>query len=287
MSSEATVATKRSKKKKKNKLLLSPFRYPGGKSWLKQIVQQWLTPPVAHLVEAFAGGANVTIAALELNLSSRATLIEIDPDVSAVWSVVFNGEVEWLSKKIRYFRVNHASVTRELEQSITELRDRAWITLLRNRVSHGGIMARGAGILRRGEDDHGLKSRWYSKTLRDRIKRINAFTSKVTFLQTDALKWLAKAASTEPAESTAYFIDPPYATAGKRLYTYGQIEHSRLFKLASKLHGKVLMTYENTKEIRCLAKTHGFEVREIDMRSRQHRAKVELLIAKDFSWLKI
>jgi DNA adenine methylase len=283
------VATKRArkKKKKKSKFLLSPFRYPGGKSWLKRIVQQWLTPAVTHLVEPFAGGANVTITALELNLATRATLIEIDPDVYAVWSVVFNGEVEWLSRKIRYFRVSHASVTRELEQSVTETRDRAWITLLRNRVSHGGIMAPGAGILRRGEDDHGLKSRWYSKTLRDRIKRINAFASKVTFLQGDALKWLEKAASVEAGESTAYFIDPPYATAGKRLYNYGEIDHSRLFKLASKLHGKVLMTYEDTKEIRCLAETHGFEVREIDMRSRQNRAKVELLVAKDLSWLKI
>jgi DNA adenine methylase len=283
------VTTRRAKrkKKKKAKILLSPFRYPGGKSWLKEIIRQWLTPPVSHLVEAFAGGANVTIAALESNCISRATLIEIDPDVSAVWSIVLNGEIDWLTRKIRDFRVTRKNVTNELERSVTTLRERAWLTLLRNRVSHGGIMAAGSGILKRGEDDHGLKSRWYPKTLRDRIKRINTFGSKVTFVQADALQWLEKAGSENNQETTAYFIDPPYATAGKRLYKYGEIDNGRLFKLASELKGRVLMTYEDTKEVRKLAKSHGFEVREIDMRSRHHRTKTELLIAKDFTWLKL
>ena len=40
----------------RSKPLLSPFRYPGGKSWLRPIVQQWLSKPVRQLVEPFAGG---------------------------------------------------------------------------------------------------------------------------------------------------------------------------------------------------------------------------------------
>jgi site-specific DNA-adenine methylase len=116
-----TKRAKRKKKATKQKRLLSPFRYPGGKSWLKQIIQQWLTPPVTHLVEAFAGGANVTIAALEANCISRATLIEIDPDISAVWSTVLNGEVSWLSRKIRDFRVTRKNVTKELERAMPAL----------------------------------------------------------------------------------------------------------------------------------------------------------------------
>jgi DNA adenine methylase len=224
---------------------------------------------------------------LESGCASRVTLIEIDPNVSAVWSIVLNGEIGWLSRRIRDFHVTRKNVKNELERSVVTPRDRAWVTLLRNRISHGGLMAAGSGILKRGEDDHGLRSRWYPKTLRDRIKRINAFGDKVTFIEGDALKWLEKAGSATSEEAVAYFIDPPYATAGKRLYAYGEVDHANLFKLASKLKGKVLMTYEDTKEVRQLAQNHGFEVREVDMRSRHHRAKIELLIAKDFSWLKL
>ena len=282
----AVPAARRKKGKKKKKPLLSPFRYPGGKSWLKPVIEHWLNPPVEHLVEAFAGGANVTIAALVHSLASRATMIEIDPNVAAVWMVILDGQAEWLGAKIKSFRLNRTSLAREFEQSPEAVRDVAWTTLLRNRVSHGGIITTGAGVLNRGEDGRGLKSRWYAKTLRERITGINALRDKITFLQQDAITWLADAAANPPAETTAYFIDPPYATAGKRLYTHSAIDHARLFELGSRLSGRVLMTYEDTKEVRDLAQSHGFDVRNINMQSRQNRAKTELLIARNFSWLK-
>ena len=42
----------------------SPFRYPGGKTWLTPFIIRWLSPKVGCIVEPFTGGGNVSIAAI-------------------------------------------------------------------------------------------------------------------------------------------------------------------------------------------------------------------------------
>src|SRR5438132_5087762 len=107
-----------SKQSDKKKPLLSPFRYPGGKSWLRPWIRQWLSKPVDRLVECFGGGANVTLTAISENLAKRATLIELDPDVAAVWKVILNGKAGWLADKIDAFKLNRKNVLVELDRSV-------------------------------------------------------------------------------------------------------------------------------------------------------------------------
>src|SRR5690348_9325618 len=80
----------------------SPFRYPGGKTWLVPTVRRWLrtlprTPAV--LVEPFAGGGIISLTAVFEGLAERAHLVELDPDVASVWKVVLSElSAEWLAK---------------------------------------------------------------------------------------------------------------------------------------------------------------------------------------------
>jgi DNA adenine methylase len=270
----------------KKKTVVSPFRYPGGKSWLRRFVRQWLNDPVDHLVECFAGGANVTLTAISEGLAKKATLIEIDPEVAAVWESVLNGQASWLSSKIETFRPGRRTVQAELKISPRTKHTTAWQTLLRNRVSHGGILAPGAGLLRRGEDDKGINSRWYPETLISRITEINNLRTKIRFIEGDGLAWMAKYKPKTASDSVAFFIDPPYSAVGERLYTYGIIDHEKLFRVASALPGRVLMAYHDASEIHKLAREFKFKYRRVDMLSRQHTAKTELLICKNFDWLK-
>ena len=46
------------------------------------------------------------------------------------------------------------------------------VPLLRNRVSRGGILAKGASVMKQGENGHGIASRWYADTLAARIRTI-------------------------------------------------------------------------------------------------------------------
>jgi DNA adenine methylase len=50
--------------------------------------------------------------------------------------------------------------------------------------------------------------------------------------------------------------------------------------------GEVLLTYDDTLEVRGWAERYGFKVRRISMRTTHHRMKRELLIARNFDWLR-
>ena len=52
-----------------------------------------------------------------------------------------------------------------------------------------------------------------------------------------------------------------------------------------RVKGDVLMTYDDTSEIRALARRNGFRVRQISMRTSHHKRKRELMISRGFAWL--
>jgi DNA adenine methylase len=152
-------------------------------------------------------------------------------------------------------------------------------------VSHGGVMAKGGGLLKKGEAGHGLSSRWYPKTLVSRIGHINSLQERFSFSEANGLNFLKDFSDLRCGENPAFFIDPPYSKAGRRLYDHHDVNHAELFRIASTLPGKLLMTYDDSDYIKRLAKENGFLVRGILMRSVHHVEKYELLISKDFVWL--
>ena len=61
----------------------SPFRYPGGKTWLIPVIRKWLRAcayPVRELIEPFAGGGVVSLTAVFENLAETATMVELDEE---------------------------------------------------------------------------------------------------------------------------------------------------------------------------------------------------------------
>jgi DNA adenine methylase len=162
------------------------------------------------------------------------------------------------------------------------VRDIAFCTILKNRTYHVGILAKGAGFLKAGENGKGITSRWYPKTLRDRIRAIDYINKKITVIEGNAFDILDKYKNNS---DVYFFIDPPYSIAGKRLYTHYDIDHELLFKKVSELHGKFLLTYDNTEYIRNLAKKYQLEYAMIPMKTTLHYEKEELLISDNFNWL--
>ena len=263
----------------------SPFRYPGGKTWLVPYIRDWLkskkTPP-ARLIEPFAGGAIVSLTAAFEQLARHVVFAEMDEGVAAVWRVVLNGQADWLAKQILNFDLTFENVAAILHQETSGLRERAFQTILRNRVQRGGILAAGAGLVKTGENGRGLKSRWYPATLARRIREINRQKDRLTFVEGDGFALIDE----HKADAEAvFYIDPPYTLAARRLYTVWQIDHARLFAAMAACKGDFLMSYDNTAEISQLTKKHGFESRPIAMKNTHHAKMTELLIGKDLSWL--
>jgi DNA adenine methylase len=261
----------------------SPFRYPGGKTWLIPKVREWLKQEngVEELIEPFAGGGIVSLTAAFENLANHITMVELDEEVAAVWEVILNGKNEWLANKILNFELSHENVNNELANPNKEIKDLAFCTILKNRVFHGGIIAKGSGMLKHGENGKGIASRWYAKTLADRIKAINYIKHKIEFLQTDAFKIIEENSSNK---NVYFFIDPPYTKAGKRLYTHFDIDHEKLFYLTSRIKGKYMLTYDDTLEIRALANKYNLNFRTIPMKTTHHLEKNEIIISNSFDW---
>lgn len=261
----------------------SLFRYPGGKTWLVPILRKWLLfykPKI--LLEPFAGGGIVSLTAVAENFVERAIMVEIDEDVAAVWQTVLNGYSNWLTEKIANFTFNYQNVKNTINNPPQDSQERAFRTIVRNRAARGGILADGAGLTKKGENGKGISSRWYPVTLVKRIKNIKSFQSKIDFIEGDAFP-VIEAHLHE--KDTALFLDPPYVVAGRRLYRFSELNHMRLFALASRHQGPCILTYEDNKEIIYLAEKNGFSFRKVAMQNTHLTKKYELLIARGFEWI--
>ena len=268
---------------------LSPFRYPGGKTWLAPHVKTWLGNlkiKPALFVEPFAGGGIISLTVAYEDLSDQIIMVEIDEDVSSVWRTIFEGDAEWLVERIMAFNMTFENVQNCLNTCPNALKERAFQTILRNRISHGGILAQGAGVMKNGENGKGLASRWYPATLKSRIEQITKLKGRIKFIQGDGLEIINQYANETNA---VFFIDPPYTagkkSAGRRLYTHFDLDHPELFTLASTIQGDFLMTYENADEVKTLASEHGFEYAPISMQNRHNAVQKELLVSRALSWL--
>ncbi len=268
----------------------SPFRYPGGKTWLIPQIRCWFDSFARRpelFVEPFAGGGIVGLTVAFERLADRVLLVELDEQVASVWLTMLNGEAEWLADRILSFKVSHESLVAELNMSGGSLREIAFRTLLRNRTSHGGIMAPGAGLIKHGENGKGIASRWYPHTLAQRIRNIGRIRDRIEFVQGDGLNIMREHVERSDA---VFFIDPPYTVAGKkagtRLYTYNELDHEALFTLAGTLRGDFLMTYDNAEGVQVMAARHGFDVVAITMKNTHHAEMDELLIGRNLGWAK-
>lgn len=261
----------------------SPFRYPGGKTWLIPTVRTWLKQQgiAQSLIEPFAGGGIVSLTAAFEHLADYVTMVEKDEEVAAVWEVILNGKNQWLADKIYSFDLTHDNVNAEFNKEEKQLHDIAFCTILKNRIFHGGILAKGSGLIKSGENGKGIASRWYPKTLRDRITAIDYIKNKIKFITGDAFVEIEQRLHDKEAY---FFIDPPYTIAGRRLYTHFDIDHERLFDLTSQIQGKYMLTYDDTPEIRALADKYKLTYRTIPMKTTHHLEKKEIIISDNFNW---
>jgi len=267
----------------------SPFRYPGGKTWFVPTFRRWIASMNARpgiLVEPFAGGGIISLTALFENLVDKVVMVELDDEIAFVWEAIVNGDAEWLANRILTFHMTKEAVLEELQKTPTTIREKAFQTILKNRTLHGGILAEGSRFIKYGENGKGIGSRWYPKTLADRLLNLNHVVRRIDFRCDDGLKVMAEFSASKEA---VYFIDPPYTAggkkAGKRLYKHHQLDHEYLFTMCESLMGDFLMTYDEAEEVKEMARRHGFQMRLIPMKNTHHATMKELVIGRDLSWL--
>lgn len=261
----------------------SPLRYPGGKTWLYPFAKNWLSEKKnSFLIEPFAGGSSVGLAAAIEGWVENVILADIDDNIFCFWDAVLNGYGEWLAARVLDFDFTEENIDKALQKKDNSKQDKAFALLLNNRISHGGIMALGAGRIKNGENGKGLKSRWYPETLHRRIINIVKHRHRISILNDDAFKLIQKYADDYKA---IFFLDPPYTKAGKRLYKYSNINHENLFLSTQNIQGDFLITYDYSPEIVNYVNKYNFFMEKILMQTTHLTKKYELLITKNPNWI--
>src|SRR5450432_1215893 len=124
----------------------SPFRYPGGKTWLVPLFRRWmmsLPSQPATFVEPFAGGGIISLTAAFEHLADSVIMVELDEQIAAVWQTILAGDAQWLAKRLLTFELTPESAKAELSKPPRSNREFAFQTVLKNRTAHGGILAEG------------------------------------------------------------------------------------------------------------------------------------------------
>jgi len=175
-------------------------------------VRQWLLTAKqrpAVFIEPFAGGAIVGLSVAAENLAERVFLSELDEAVAAIWETIFHGsdkDVSGLSKEIIGFDVTLENVKAILDKSPSLTKDKAFRTIIKNRMQRGGIMAAGAGLVKTGESGRGLNFRWYPETLVKRIEILRKLRATISFEKKDAFEVIHRFSDNPNA---CFFIAPP------------------------------------------------------------------------------
>jgi DNA adenine methylase len=266
---------------------LSPFRYPGGKTWLIPQIYKWiqsLESKPSLFIEPFAGGGIVSLTVANEDLADHIVMVEIDDEIASVWKAIFYGDVEWLINRIVSFDMSIENVNAVLQADYSSVEEKAFKTILKNRTFHGGILAKGSGLIKYGENGKGLHSRWYPQTIAKRMSHIRTLRDKITFVQGNGLE----AINANINNGGVFFLDPPYTAGGKkagsRLYNHHELDHGFLFLLCSSIN-YFLMTYDVFSEIERLAGMYSFAIKQVPMKNTHNTAMKEYVISRDLRWL--
>ena len=260
----------------------SPLRYPGGKTWLVPHVREWLRGTVPLLVEPFAGGGIVSLTAVMEDLARQAIMVELDRDVSSFWRAALENSDE-LIERIRSFKLNRTSIEGLVRETPKTVLDHGFRTLVLNRTRRAGILAPGAALIKWGENNAGISSRWYPETLVRRLKEIVNYRDRLGIYHGDGVK-LLELLSDKPG--AAFFIDPPYTAgdgkrAGARLYTHNTVDHERIFQILADSRANFMMTYDCSPEVSSLVRQYDFQGATVEMKTSHHRKIHELIITRD------
>ena len=262
----------------------SPLRYPGGKASMTNIIRRirTLNGLNGHAVaEPFAGGAGASLSLLYLRETHQIHINDLDPGIYDFWySAVHEtsgmiGYLEAVAVSVEEWRRWRDIYRREDSSRL----DRGFAALYLNRCNRSGIID-GGGVIG-GVEQLGrwkIDARFNKDTLRDRLERIAAERERIFVTGVDGIDLLKML----DAQTTFFFIDPPYFKKGPTLYLNG-LDPAYHTRLAGKLQGMSAcawaLTYDDCAEIRELYEDWA-TVRSFSLRytARDSRLGREVLI---------
>lgn len=244
--------------------LLSPLRYPGGKSKIYKRVKTLIEFNKFEnrtYVEPFAGGFGLGVALLFDNIMQNAILNDLDTHIYNFWYSVLHYTDELLEmvevtpvtieereKQLNIYRDNSANIL-----------DDGFATLFLNRVNFSGIIKGGpiGGFAQNGA--YKIDCRFNKEQIKKRIENIALLRERIDLHNLDASDLIIN--ELDDIKDTAFFnIDPPYVMKGDQLYTnyFEETGHRNLARVISEHLRDVpwIVTYDDCELIQDIYKQY-------------------------------
>jgi DNA adenine methylase len=271
---------------------VTPFRYPGGKGFLFPDIQKRIErcSPLrpSSYAEPYAGGAGAAIRLLAGGHVQDIYLNDFDWRIYSAWSAMLNHSARFI-ERIHSIKLNvetwkgQKAIVDSANQDTNSQFDVGFATFFLNRTNRSGIVS-GAGPIG-GYDQTGkwkIDARFPRDTLAERVAWLAERADQITLSNDDGLQFLRRMSS-ERGRETFFFIDPPYVSAGSRLYMNAMSEalHMNLaaFLIANRDMPHWLVTYDDCSLIRASYQKAVIEDLTVKYSLQLKRAAGELLIA--------
>lgn len=266
----------------------SPLRYPGGKSAMTNLLGQIRRLNGLgnrSIAEPFAGGAGASLSLLFLEETHDIYINDADPAIHDFWWSILNRTKpfmdmisktrvrmsEWYRQRDIYNQSGHVSSLR-----------RGFSAFYLNRCNRSGIIMNGGPI--GGMEQKGkwkIGARFNKPELVRRLEKIAEYRNRIHVSCYDGIEFISKL----NADTSFFFVDPPYFEKGKTLYLnlLDNEYHAALSEqLRSMKSAAWVATYDDCPTIRRLYRgwttIHPFSLRY--SASDRRRGKEVLIVPK-------
>ncbi|MFH8665249.1 DNA adenine methylase [Streptomyces anulatus] len=235
--------------------IISPLRYPGGKSSLYPRLRSIVRTnelSTGTYVEPYAGGAGAALALLVTGQVRRVVINDLDPAIYSFWKSIVSEPAEF-SRKIEAITLNIAEWEKQKDIYLTAARDNhmelGFATFFLNRTNRSGVLNGGpiGGMDQSG--NYKIDARFNKEALIERIRLISLHARNISVLNMDGVEVIRKYSR---RKNVLIYADPPYFEKAGSLYlnSFADSHHSDLASCLNKTRAsRWLLTYDNVPRV--------------------------------------
>jgi DNA adenine methylase len=235
--------------------VISPLRYPGGKSTLYLPLRAILRAndlTTGIYVEPYAGGAGAAVALLVTGQVQYIVINDLDPAIYAFWRAVLE-DPRRFAKMIESVRLDLDEWGKQKELYLTAARDDyinlGFATFYLNRTNRSGTLNGGVIGGRRQDGRYKIDARFNRSELAERVRLIGMYGNRITLRNEDGLAIIEEYSQVPRA---LIYADPPYFDRSGSLYlnSFKEKDHMALaVKLNSLRNIRWLLTYDDVPQV--------------------------------------
>lgn len=249
--------------------LISPLRYPGGKSVLYSRLRKMIRDmdlAGCTYVEPYAGGMGAGLSLLVTGQVERVVINDLDPAIHAFWATV-QAEPGWLIERIRKAKLNVSEWRRQREVYLaadtSDFTALGFATFYLNRTNRSGVLNGGpiGGLDQKG--NYKIDARFNREGLTERIRILSLYADNIVPTSRDGIEIISEYAL---KEDVFIYADPPYFEKAGSLYlnAFSDEDHEDLAQTLNSVADRPwILTYDNAPQVAKLymeRRRHEFEL---------------------------